>query len=67
MREADLDDIEDMNKDAVRKLLVEHGLLKARKEDNIDRFLVDEKEIHAENSIYLFPRKSCFRRHVHFI
>ena len=47
-------------------MLVENGVLKARKEDKIDKKLVGP-EIHAENSIYLFNRRGCFRRNVHFI
>ena len=66
MREADLDDIEEMTQSEIRLLLVEKGILKARKEDNIDKKLVGP-EIHAEKSIYLFRRHSCFRRNVHFI
>ena len=48
-------------------MLVENGFLKARKEDRIDAKLVDEKEIGCEFSVYLFGRKSCFRRNVHFV
>ena len=55
-----------MNAEEIRKLLVDDGLIKAQKKDNIDKKLVG-KEIHAENSIYLFNRHSCFRRNVHFI
>ena len=47
-------------------MLVENGFLKARKEDEIDFKLVGP-EIAAENSIYLFPRESRFRRNVHFV
>ena len=47
-------------------MLVTHGILKARKEDNIDNKLVGP-EIKADNSLYLFNRKGCFRKHIHFI
>ena len=66
MREEDLDDIEDMDSEQIRKLLVDNGILKARKTDLIDRKLVGE-DIKAENSVYLFNRHSCFRRNIHFV
>ena len=47
-------------------MLVEHGILKAREDDNIDKKLVGP-EIHAEKSLYLFARGSCLRRNIHFI
>lgn len=47
-------------------MLVENGILKARADDHIDYKLVGT-EIEAENSVYLFARKSCFRRNVHFL
>jgi hypothetical protein len=50
---------------AVRSLLIEQGVLKAKKGE------IDEKkiglEIEAENSIYLFNRDSCFRRNIFYI
>ena len=55
-----------MTPQEIREMLVKDGFLKARKEDNIDKKLVGE-EIHADNSLYLFNRHSCFRRNVHFI
>lgn len=66
LREEDLGDIEEMSPQEIRRMLVENGVLKARKEDNIDKKLVGP-EIHAENSVYLFHRRGCFRRNVHFI
>lgn len=66
MREEDFEDIEEMTQMDIRKKLVDHGFLKARKEDNIDMKLVEE-DIKADNSIYLFHRKGCFRRNVHFV
>lgn len=66
IREDDFDDIDSMTAEEIRKLLVDDGLIKAQKKDNIDKKLVG-KEIHAENSIYLFNRHGCFRRNVHFI
>ena len=59
-------DIEDMDSEEIRKMLVEHGILKPRKGDQIDFKLVGP-EIHAENSVYLFNRSSCFRRNCHFV
>jgi len=57
--------VEDMDNDAVRLLLIDQGMIKARPGE------IDEKnlgpEIEAENSIYLFNRKSCFRRNVFYI
>jgi hypothetical protein len=47
-------------------MLVEHGILKAKKSDKIDLKLVTAN-IEAENSIYLFNRSGCFRRNCHFI
>ena len=66
LREEDLDDIEDMNSEEIRELLVQNGILKARKTDKIDFKLVGP-EIMADNSLYLFNRTSCFRRNIHFI
>ena len=66
LREDDFDDIDSMTAEEIRKLLVDDGLIKAQKKDNIDKKLVG-KEIHAENSIYLFNRHKCFRRNVNFI
>lgn len=66
VREDDFEDIDNMTAEEIRKLLVDDGLIKAQPKDNIDRKEVG-KEIHAENSIYLFNRHSCFRRNVHFI
>ena len=67
LREADLANIEDMETHEVRNMLVHAKILKAKKEDNIDKKLVDKKIIHADNSIYLFHRDSCFRRNIFFI
>lgn len=67
IREADFDDIDDMNPEEIRKMLVEHGALKARKTDKVDHKFVDPATIEAENSLYLFNRNGCFRRNVHFI
>lgn len=50
----------------IRKLLVDDGLIKATKADNIDVKEVT-KDIHAEDSLYLFNRNTCFRRNMHFI
>ena len=47
-------------------MLVEHGFLKANKDDKIDNKLVGP-EIEANNSLYLFGRGTCFRRNCHFI
>ena len=67
LSEADLANIEDMETYEVRNMLVHAKILKAKKEDNIDKKLVDKKIIHAENSIYLFNRNGCFRRNIFFI
>lgn len=67
LREADLANIEDMETYEVRNMLVHAKILKAKKEDNIDKKLVDPKIIHAENSVYLFNRNGCFRRNIFFI
>ena len=48
-------------------MLVENGFLKASKEDKIDSKKIDENEIKADNSMYLFNRSSCFRRNIYFI
>ena len=56
-----------MTKEDIRAMLVENGFLKASKEDKIDSKKIDENEIGADNSIYLFDRKSCFRRNIYFI
>ena len=66
LREEDLDDIEDMNSEEIRALLVTNGILKARETDKIDHKLVGP-EIHADKSLYLFGRDTCFRRNIHFI
>ena len=66
IREENFDDIDSMTAEEIRKLLVDDGLIKAQKRDNIDKKLVG-KEIHCENSVYLFNRHGCFRRNVHFI
>ena len=55
-----------MDTHEVRRMLVENGILKAKKSDNIDPKNVGP-EIHAEMSIYLFGRNTIFRRNVHFI
>jgi hypothetical protein len=66
LRESDLNNIEDMEAEDIRKMMIEHGILKANKSDNIDKKLVDSS-IEAENSVYLFGRNTCFRRNCHFI
>ena len=66
LRESDLADLEDMDTHEVRRMLVENGILKAKKSDNIDPKNVGP-EIHAEKSIYLFGRHTIFRRNVHFV
>lgn len=66
LREEDLDDIEDMNSEEIRKLLVSNGILKPRASDEIDLKEVGP-EIKADKSLYLFARGSCFRRNIHFI
>lgn len=66
LRDEDLEDIEDMTAEEIRALLVRNGHLKARASDGIDKKEVGD-EIHADNSIYLFHRRACFRRNVHFI
>ena len=55
-----------MNSEEIRALLVTNGILKARETDKIDRKLVGP-EIHAERSLYLFGRSTCFRRNIHFV
>ena len=52
----DLANIEEMETHEVRKLLVHHGILKAKESDNIDKKLIDKKEIRADHSVYLFSR-----------
>lgn len=46
-------------------ILIEQGILKARPGE------IDEKkigpQIEAENSLYLFNRKGCFRRNIYYI
>ena len=60
-----IDDVEDLDNQAIRHILIEQGLLKPKKGE------IDEKsigpEIEAENSIYLFNRHSCFRRNIYYI
>ena len=56
LRESDLANIEEMETHEVRKLLVHHGILKAKESDNIDKKLIDKKEIRADYSVYLFSR-----------
>ena len=67
LREADLDDIEDMSPEEIRRMLVDTGFLKARKSDNIDKKLVEPDVIFADDSVYLFNRHGCFRRNCHFV
>jgi len=54
-----------MDHKTIRLMLIDQGALKAKKGE------IDEKnvgpEIQAEHSVYLFARKSCFRRNVHYI
>ena len=60
-----IDDIEDLDNKDVRMILIEQGIIKARKGE------IDEKKIgpsiEAENSLYLFNRLGCFRRNVFYI
>ena len=58
--------MEEMSKDEIRDMLVDEGILKARKGDKKDLKEVG-KEIDAEMSVYLFRRDGTFRRNVHFI
>lgn len=60
-----IEDVEDLDNNTIRLILIDQGLLKAKKGE-IDNKLVGP-EIMAENSVYLFGRHSCFRRNVHFI
>lgn len=57
--------VEDMDNAAVRMLLIDQGIIKAKKGE------IDEKnigvEIEAEHSLYLFSRNSCFRRNIYYI
>ena len=60
-----IDDVEDLDNHSIRLILIEQGLLKAKKNE------IDEKkigpEIEAENSVYLFNRTSCFRKNIYYI
>ena len=56
---------DELDKEQVRKLLISHGVLKAKKGE-IDNKLIGP-EIAAENSVYLFNRNSCFRRNIYYI
>jgi len=55
-----------MDEEEIRKLLVNNGILKPKPEDKKDEKKLSE-EIHADNSIYLFHRDSCFRKNIYFI
>ena len=67
LREEDLDDIDDMDPDYIRKLLVEKKILKPLEEDRKNDKELSENEIECDNSIYLFNRNTCFRKYIYFI
>ena len=60
-----IEDVEDLDNAAVRLILIEEGLLKANKGE-IDEKIIDT-DVHADNSVYLFERKSCFRKNVYYV
>ena len=60
-----IEEVEDLDNKTIRLILIDQGLLKAKKGE-VDHKLVGT-EIAAENSVYLFGRNSCFRRNIHFI
>ena len=60
-----VDSVEDMDNEMVRLLLINEGLIKAKKGE-FDEKLIGP-EIEAENSVYLFNRHSCFRRNVYYV
>ena len=61
----EIQDLDELDKEQVRKLLINHGVLKAKKGE-IDNKRIGS-EIAAENSVYLFNRHSCFRRNIYYI
>ena len=67
LREEDLDDIDDMDPDYIRKLLVDKKILKPLEEDRKNDKELSENEIECDNSIYLFNRNTCFRKYIYFI
>lgn len=67
LREEDLDEVEDMDENDIRKMLVEHGYLKPRDTDEIDLKEIKKGVIECEYSVYLFRREGCFRRNVYYI
>ena len=67
LRVVDLENIEEMETEKVRQILVEKGKLKAKAIDNIDKKKVDKDVIHADRSVYLFHRDGCFRRNIFYI
>ena len=54
-----------MDKEQVRKLLINHGVIKPKKGEIDDKRI--GPEIAADNSVYLFNRNSCFRRNIYYI
>ena len=62
-----MENIEEMETEKVRQILVQKGKLKAKEIDNIDKKKVDKEVIHADRSVYLFSRDGCFRRNIFFI
>lgn len=61
-----IEEVEDLDNAAVRRLLITHGILKAKKGE-IDEKKISKAHILADNSVYLFNRKSCFRKNVYYI
>lgn len=57
--------VEDMDNDVVRLLLIDKGMIKAKKGE-IDEKKIWEAEIAADKSVYLFHRDGCFRRNVYY-
>ena len=60
-----IEEVEDLDHNTVRLLLIKEGILKANKGEIDDKNI--GSEIEADNSVYLFHRKSCFRRNIYYL
>lgn len=62
----EVEDLEDYDKETIRNLLIDQGIIKAKKEDQRDEKRVTS-DIHCNDSVYLFNREGCFRRNCFFL
>ena len=57
-----VENVTDLDRDSIKKLLIDQGIIKKSKQDRDEEISPD---ICCENSVYLFNRKSWFRKQMY--